>query len=227
MSTEKPVLKTIKLLFPLIVIPVIWVLIRGGFFEGAVPTLQTMPDPWPPALYQPFPDLELIDQDGTEFKLSYLKGKVIVVEPIGMNCPACQAFSGGHKYGPYQNNAVANGLSDFEKLFETYSKGAVRLPHRDIVFVQLLLYDMQMNAPTKEDAANWARHFRISKANNHFVAVLPYDARGGASFEMIPGFYLIDRNFILQSDSTGHHPKHNLYKYLIPMVPKLVKQQVN
>ena len=95
------------------------------------------------------------------------------------------------------------------------------------MFVQLLLYDMQMNAPTKEDAANWARHFRISKANNHFVAVLPYDARGRASFDMIPGFYLIDRDFILQSDSTGHHPKHNLYKYLIPMVPKLVKQQVN
>ncbi|MGN7437301.1 MAG: TlpA family protein disulfide reductase [Alcanivorax sp.] len=224
MSTDKPVLKTIKLLFPTLIIPIIWILINAGMFDNVTASTSKMPTPWPPQLKKPFPNLDLIDQEGMEFKLSYLKGKVIVVEPIGMNCPACQAFSGGHTYGPYQNNAVANGLTDFEKLFETYSGGKLRLPHRDVVFIQLLLYDMRLEAPDKEDAKNWAKHFHISKANNHFVAVLPYDARGRASFDMIPGFYLIDRNFILQSDSTGHHPKHNLYKHLIPMVPKLVRE---
>ncbi len=37
-----------------------------------------------------------------EFKLSYLK-KVIIIEPIGLTCAACQVFSGGHEYEAFEN----------------------------------------------------------------------------------------------------------------------------
>ena len=84
-----------------------------------------------------------------------------------------------------------------------------------------------MEAPTKEDARAWAQHFKISKDDNHFVTVFPFDMRGNKSFNLIPGFQLIDRNFILRSDAAGHSPKHNLYKQLIPMTPKLVAERTN
>ena len=227
MKKSSAMRQTFRMLIPIMLLPIFWILYASGQVGNFdhISFNPNAPDPWPPVVGQPYPDLELIDQEGEEFKLSYLKGKVIIVEPIGMNCPACQAFSGAHKAGPYENNAVAHNLEDFEKIFKLYSKG-LRLPSKDIVFVQLLLYNMKMGAPTKEDARKWARHFRISKDDNHFVAVFPHDMRGQASFDMIPGFQLIDRNFILRSDATGHHPTHNLYTELIPMTPKLVAERV-
>jgi cytochrome oxidase Cu insertion factor (SCO1/SenC/PrrC family) len=41
---------------------------------------------WPPKLNEPYPDLHLIDQTGSPTRLSDFKGKVILVEPIGMPC---------------------------------------------------------------------------------------------------------------------------------------------
>ena len=54
---------------------------------------------WPPKLNEPYPDLHLVDQDGKLTRLSEFKGKIILVEPIGMPCQACQAFCGGHHVG--------------------------------------------------------------------------------------------------------------------------------
>lgn len=178
---------------------------------------------WPPVLNQPYPDLELIDQDGETFKLSYLKGKVIIIEPIGMNCPSCQAYSGAHDYGAFENNPVEAHSRSFRKIFPLYAKG-LKLPSKDIIFVQLLLYDMRMGKPTAEDAHKWAQHFKLYRKHNHFVTVSPHDMRSNVSYNMIPGFQLIDKNFVLRIDSTGHHPKHSLYKHLIPMTPEFVKQ---
>ena len=106
---------------------------------------------WPPRLGEPYPDLTLIDQTGQPVRLSSFKGSVILIEPVGMTCSGCQAFSGAH----------------------------------------LVL------AGTKE-------------------------LLGDASYNMIPGFHLVDRNFIFQSDSAGHTPRHNLVTHLLPMVPKLL-----
>jgi cytochrome oxidase Cu insertion factor (SCO1/SenC/PrrC family) len=39
---------------------------------------------WPPQLGQPYPDLELVDQTGQKTRLSSFKGKVILIEPVGM-----------------------------------------------------------------------------------------------------------------------------------------------
>ncbi len=207
-----------------IVIPVVFLFSQAGYLDDIKSKgvlLKHTPEPWPPVVGQRYPDLDLIDQEGQAFKLSHLRGRVIVIEPTGMNCPACQAFSGAHKYGAYENNPVQEYVKSFKEIFPLYAKG-LKLPSRDVVFVQLLLYDMTLGAPRPEDAAKWAKHFQISKRENHYVAVSPFDLRSDASYKLIPGFQLIDKDFILRADSSGHNPKHDLYRQLIPFVPKLV-----
>lgn len=211
----------------LIIIAFFMMLLFYGISSITNTTARTItahkPNPWPPTLDQPYPDLELIDQNGETFKLSYLKGKVIIIEPIGMNCPSCQAYSGAHDYGAFKNNPIESYSASFRKIFPIYAKG-LKLPSKDIIFVQLLLYNMGMGQPTAEDAHEWAQHFQLYRKHNHFVAVSPHDLRGPESYNLIPGFQLIDRNFVLRIDSTGHHPEHGLYKHLIPMTPTFVKQ---
>ena len=185
---------------------------------------KTTLSPWPPVVGETYPDLELIDQMGNPFRLSALKGKVILLEPVGMTCPACQAFSGAHDTGPFGGGVAGRGLNSVHKLLPKYSNG-FKIPHRDVVLVQVLLYDMRMGAPSAKDAAAWAKHFGLKMSRNEIVAVSPYDLRSKIAYNLIPGFQLIDRNFVLRSDSSGHHPKNNLYTHLFPLVPKLVNSR--
>lgn len=182
---------------------------------------RIQPTPWPPVIDQPYPDLELIDQNGRPFHLSDFKGKVIIVEPVGMNCAACQAFSGAHEVGPFQNNPVQSGIPSFKELARTYA--GLKIPHRDIIFIQLLLYDMQLMAPLPVHAQVWAEHFGFHTNANEIVAVSPHDLRSFTSYNLIPGFQLIDKNFVLRSDSTGHNPHDDLYRMLLPMIPIALK----
>lgn len=39
---------------------------------------------WPPQPGHAYPDLELVDQTGRPVRLSSFKGRVILVEPVGM-----------------------------------------------------------------------------------------------------------------------------------------------
>lgn len=178
-------------------------------------------DAWKPVKGQIYPDIDLIDQNGRQFKLSDYKGKVIVIEPVGMNCPACQAFSGAHNVGSFENNAVQTGLSSAKELFPRYTDG-MEFPNPDVVFVQILFYDMRFGAPKPEDAKKWAKHFKFDQKDNEIVAVPLKDMRSSTTYNMIPGFQLLDRSFVLKSDSSGHHPQDNMYKTLIPMIPKLL-----
>lgn len=55
------------------------------------------------------------------------------------------------------------------------------------------------------------------------MQLLRYDyAMGKPNFAMIPGFHLVDRDFILRRDATGHRPRHSLFGDLLPMVAELV-----
>ena len=178
---------------------------------------------WPPRLGEPYPDLELIDQTGQPVRLSSFKGSVILIEPVGMNCPACQSFAGAHRLGSYEGVAPQEGLPSIEELLPKYA-GGVSLSDDRIVVVQLLLYSMSMGPPTPADARQWAEHFRVDRARNHVVLAGTKELMGQASYDMIPGFHLVDRNFILRVDSTGHRPRHSLFTELLPMVPRLLEQ---
>ena len=72
-----------------------------------------------------------------------------------------------------------------------------------------------MNTPTEVNAKVRAQHYQSDHSCNTYVVAPMSDIRGKASYDWVPGFYLIDQNFILQSDSTGHYPKHNLWRQIL------------
>ncbi|TAL38778.1 MAG: hypothetical protein EPN97_03485 [Alphaproteobacteria bacterium] len=181
---------------------------------------------WPPQKGQPYPEIELVDRTGKIVKLADFKGKIIVVEPVGMTCPACNAFSGGAEKGGFKNTSVQGGTDSIEKYFPQYT-GGVSLHDKRIVFVQLLLYNLQMQGPTQEDAQFWAEHFGMDKHENTYVLAGGKELIGPGSYNMIPGFQLIDKDFILRSDATGDNPKESIWESLLPMVPKVLKEMDN
>ena len=210
--------KSIALVLGILVLSLVGIFLSKGFSQ------KKYTGDWPPKMEELYPDLELIDQDGNQWNLSRFKGQVILVEPIGMNCPACQSFAGAHIKGPYGNITPQKGLDDFEGYFESYA-GGLSLRDEGIVLVELLLYDLTMGPPTPKDAKGWAEHFGMKSQNNHFVVIPATDMRNKASYDLIPGYQLIDKNFKLRSDSTGHHPRDDLWRTLLPMVPKVLMEK--
>lgn len=182
----------------------------------------TAPQNWPPQLNQPYPDIEMIDATGAKRHLSEFKGKVIILKLIGMSCPACNGFSGAKEKGGYGGVTPQQGLESFDTYFYKTVKGA-SLSDGRIVVVSLLLYNLDMKAPTPEEVKKWAEHFKLNDKSNHYVF------SGGAALStsenkaLIPGFQLIDKSFVLRKDSSGHHPIQNLYSDLMPAIPVLLK----
>lgn len=176
---------------------------------------------WPPQIGQPYPDIEVVDHRGETKQLSSFKGTVLLIEPIGMNCPACNAWSGAHFVGGYDGIQPQAGLLSIREYLPKYT-GGIKIDDARIKVIQLLLYDMRMKAPSRKDAIKWAEHFGFDELENHYVVVPTQSMISPASYNLIPGFQLVDKDFILRSDSTGHHPKDNLYTKLLPMVSKYV-----
>ncbi len=179
---------------------------------------------WPPVVGKAYPDLQLIDHTGKPRRLSSLKGKVILIEPIGMSCQACQSFSGGKQKGAFDGVSPQPNLDSIEKYLPQFSRG-VTLDDPRLVYVQLLLFNMEMEAPSPEDVQRWAKHYGFYQRKNIYVMAGTAEMMTDVSYQMVPGFQLLDRNFILRADSTGHPAKNDLYQSLIPMVPTLLAEQ--
>jgi hypothetical protein len=182
------------------------------------------PVPWPPRVGEVYPDLRLVDQTGRTTSLSSFKGHVVLVEMIGMTCPACQGFSGAKKVGTFGGVDSDGGLTGIDELMSQYAPG-VTFPSDDLVFVQILLFDMKMGAPTGDDARAWAEHFHRDAAKHEYVLAGGPALHNQASYVMVPGFQLVDRSFVLRWDATGHNPRHNLYRELLPAIPKIVAER--
>lgn len=183
---------------------------------------QSNPQFWPPAINQYYPDMELLDQDGKKVRLSSFKGRIIVVEPIGMSCPACQAFSGASRPGlrPFGGVQPQSGLKSFEEYLQQYA--GTTLGNPKIVFVQLILYNPQLQAPSQQEVKAWAQNFGMSTSQKKYVLAGQPNMVNQHSYKMIPGFQLIDQNFVLRSDSTGHHPQNDLYRHFFPTLKTLL-----
>ncbi|MFQ5733582.1 MAG: hypothetical protein ACE5KM_16715 [Planctomycetaceae bacterium] len=175
---------------------------------------------WPPKVGHEYPDLVLLDQTGRETRLSRFRGKILLVELIGTPCGACQAFAGAHDVGVFRGGELQPNLESIETYARRYGK--FDLNHKDVVYVQLLLFNRRIQAPSLEEAKAWARHFGRDRSKNQIVLVGTADLATNQSYEMVPGFHLIDRNFILRRDSSGHQPVHNLYTDLLPTMGRLV-----
>ena len=182
---------------------------------------EEAPNYWPPQIGMKMTDLLLQDQNGNPLRTTDLKGSVILVEYVGMSCPACQAFSGASRMGAYGGVVPQPGVKSIEEFVALYGKG-IQLTDERLIFVQILLYDLNLQAPTQADARQWAAHFGFDRAQNQIVLAGTKELLGDAAYNLIPGFQLVDKNFIVRSDSTGHHPKENLFTTLIPMISQLL-----
>ena len=179
---------------------------------------------WPPELGEPYPDLRLLDHTGRRVRLSDFRGSVILVEPIGMTCPGCNAFVGGNRpgVGGFQGVRPQKGLPAVEDVFEKYA-GGVAFDDPRLVHVQLILYDMRMKAPYREAVRHWVEHFDVPVGPRHVVLLGEEYLIGKASYDLIPGYQLVDKDFVLRYDAAGHGPPHNLWRDLLPAVKELVE----
>ena len=173
---------------------------------------------WPPVDGQRFPEVELFDHHGQPFDLSSLRGKPTVIEFISMSCAGCQAFAGGNQFGPYGDLAVQPNLESFDKHFQQYA--GFDLHSGDVNYVVAVVYNDKLTTPTPEDLNQWRNHFQLNQHNTHIIS--GQKLASGKTFKMIPGFMLLDKNQVVQFDSTGHQPKHNLYSELLPAVSKML-----
>lgn len=96
--------------------------------------------------------------------------------------------------------------------------GGFSLDDERLVFVHLLLYGFDMQAPSLADAREWAEHYGLTERANHVVLVGDERMLGPETHRMIPGLHLVDRDFVLRFDSTGRRPKHDLWTDLLPGV---------
>lgn len=175
---------------------------------------------WPPRLDKAYPDLTLTDISGKKVRLSHYRGRVLLIEPIGMSCKACQAFAGGHIVGSFGGGQPQPRLKSFSEYLRKYG-GGVTLDHDRIQTVQILFYGPRGNrAPTLQEARDWANHFgRFSP--DTIVLFADQEMIRPQTRAIIPGFQLVDSQFILRSDA-GNPPRQDLYRTLIPMIKKVL-----
>lgn len=173
---------------------------------------------WPPRLDQPYPDLTLPDDRGNPFRLSSLKGKIILLQPVDMRNPACQALSGAHRrdIGPYGAVTPQKGLESIAEYLQSYA--SVQLPHPRVYHVQVLMVNREGALPSVDEGRDWERHFQLAAGNHQLVLIGDEALFRAGWWQGAPGAQLIDQDFILRIDSTGAQPQHNLLFRLFPAV---------
>jgi len=185
---------------------------------------ENLPDQWPPKMNQLYPEIELIDQKGQAFRLSDLKGSLLVVEYIDITSPVSQAQSGARSFGVYgaANEFDARSLT-FLEYFNKVGGDAVNFENFDVIAVKIIVYGEAGAAGSRDDAQNWADHFGMERDDGVIVAVPSKDLRGEKSDRLIGGYQLIDKNMLLRVDSSGPIPKHNLEMTFMPLFLKLLR----
>jgi hypothetical protein len=190
---------------------------------AAPPQPDAKPDigTWPPKPGEPYPDLALMDCNGNLFHLSSLKGKVILVEPVAMSCPASQSHSGGDTLGGFLGIEPQAGIVSLDENLARFG-GGLKLDNPAVAYVQVVIYNLDLKAPTVTEVKAWADHFKLTDRSNVYVLVGTPAMLTQASFDMIPGLHLIDKGFVLRSEHFGHGGGSDLYRDLLPMTAKLV-----
>ena len=178
---------------------------------------------WPPVVGQFYPNLVLKDQTGQATAISDFRGKVVLVEVVGLTCRACHAFAGGNEsgMGRFRGIEPQQGLDSIERYVRGYAK--LSLDHPDIIFVQLVLYGADgQSPPSEEDARAWARHFHMDRQQNQVVLIGDQRFISPETRKLIPGFHLLDQNGILRAMSSND-PRHDRLTSLLPKLASLVK----
>ncbi len=181
--------------------------------------------PWPPVVGQRYPDLTVQALDGSQFQLARLAGKPVLIELVGMTCVGCQAFLGGNNkgIGGFGGKQPQADLSAVDEYLKQYARGLTKGDAR-YTSVILILYGMDEGAPTLAEAKKFAEHFALTTVAHQLVLI--GDARyiRDDSRSLIPGFHLLDREFILRSDAAGIHAPHHYWDHSFPLLATLVGQ---
>lgn len=175
---------------------------------------------WPPVEGEKFPELALYDHEGRPFSIEQLKGKPVLIELVAMTCAGCQAFSGGNKRGGFGGLPAQSDLESIDEYFKRFA--GHDLFSEKLSFVQLIIYDVRLGPPAPNDLARWRAHFQLDNANSYVVSGGAALA-SGESFKMIPGFILLDKDLTVLMTATGHAPRHNLYRELLPLAGRMLK----
>lgn len=186
--------------------------------------LETPLRGWPPVVGQFYPDLALKDQTGRVSAISDFRGKVILLEVVGMTCKACNAFAGGNErgVGGFRGIPPQSGLGSIEQYAQRYA--GVSLDHPDVIFVQLILYGMDGRSPPSEaDVRAWATHFGMDRNLNEVVLTGDQRFISPETRALIPGFHLIDRNGILRALSSNNPSHDRLYDGVLPKIAALLE----
>ena len=190
---------------------------RMGALAAAPNTLTE----WPPTLGAQFPKVALTDHDGRPFTFESLRGRPVLVEFVAMTCAACQAWSGAHNYGVYEGLAAQAGLKSIEDYYRQFTNG-LDLFDGKIAFVQLVVYDTALAAPSRESLTAWRKHFHFDQHRSVFVVTGGEPLCNSESFKRTPGFALLDREGVVRFEALGHTPRHNLYTELLAGVRPLL-----
>ena len=176
---------------------------------------------WPPEVNKPFPAVKFIDHNGAPFDLDSLKGKPTLVEIVAMSCAGCQAYSGGNRVGGYGGFPAQPDLQSIDEYFTCFT-GGLDLHSDKINFVQIIIYNLKLEPAGPEELAAWRKHFQFDRSPNTVVLSGGKALANQASFNMIPGFILLDKDLVVRFDATGHNPRHNVYTELLPAVRRMM-----
>jgi hypothetical protein len=176
---------------------------------------------WPPKVGLKFPEVALIDHTGAPFDFTNLTGKPTLVEIVAMSCAGCQAYSGGNKYGGYGGFPAQTDIQSIDEYFTRFT-GGLKLDSNKINFVQIIIYNLRLEPAEPKQLEAWRQHFHFDEQANAQVLSGGAALANKASFNMIPGFLLLDKDQVVRYDATGHTPRHNLYTELLPAVRRMI-----
>lgn len=179
---------------------------------------------WPPKMNKLYPDLDLLDKEGRSFKISDLKGYVVVMSYVDMSSPTCQAQAGAAAAGKFGTTIDVDKYS--EPFTETLRKNSLEgftLPNDGVLEIYVLIYNQDGSQPSLDSADEWSGHFNLDLSKGVIVAVPKKSMQNKRTDSVICGYQLIDKNRMLRVDSAGPEPKHNLKMTLVPLLPKLLR----
>jgi hypothetical protein len=102
--------------------------------------------------------------------------------------------------------------------------GGISLEDESVVVVHLLLYGMDLDAPSMSEAREWEEHYGLDDRENHVVLVGDSRLVSDASYSMIPGLHLVDRNFVLRYDAAGRRAPHDMWTDLLPGMASVIAE---
>ena len=177
---------------------------------------------WSPTVGQTAPTLQVVDHRGEPFDLANLTEKVVLLEYVGMQCPACQSLSDAESFGTFGGVSAQPMLQSVKQLLERFGAGTDIQDDR-LVFAQLILYDLDTGSPSFETVQDWASHFQFDQRPNHYVLKGTPQLQSKIPTSMVPGFLLIDKQGLVRCLSDKSDPLV-LYEELLPMVPRLLAE---